>query len=50
VKYNKALNEVLSELKKDQVLNSKVKMYREELINYRSTYEMGAESTISFIR
>jgi hypothetical protein len=38
VKYNQALNETLVNLKEDSELNSRVKQYRDQLIQYRSTF------------
>ena len=39
VKYNKALNEILTSLKEEPELNSRVKMYRDQLLQYRSTHD-----------
>lgn len=39
VKYNQALNEILLNLREDSTLNSRVKLYRDQLIQYRTTYE-----------
>jgi hypothetical protein len=39
VKYNQALNEILLNLVNDGSLNSRVKLYREQLLQYRTTYE-----------
>lgn len=49
MKYNKALNEVLHELKDDSTLNSRVKQYRDQLMQYRTTYEE-ENSQFSMIR
>lgn len=38
VKYNQALNDILVNLKEDSELNSRVKQYRDQLIQYRSTF------------
>lgn len=49
VKYNQALNEILLNLDQDSALNSKVKLYRDQLLQYRTTYE-DEPSQISLIR
>ena len=49
VKYNKALNEILASLKEEPDLNSRVKMYRDQLIQYRSTHN-DDEAIISMVK
>ena len=39
VKYNKILNDVLNELKTDSGLITKTKLYKEDLLDYRNTYD-----------
>jgi hypothetical protein len=49
VKYNQALNQILLNLNHDSALNSKVKQYRDQLLQYRTTYE-DDPTQISLIR
>ena len=49
MKYNQALNEILANLDNDSSLNSRVKLYRDQLMQYRTTYE-DDPSLISLIR
>ena len=39
MKYNKILNDVLNELKTDSGLITKTKLYKEDLLDYRNTYD-----------
>ena len=39
VKYNKALNETLNDLERDEDLIEKARQYKQELLIYRNTYD-----------
>jgi len=49
IKYYKALNSTLLKIKESSDLNARVKLYREQLIQYRVTYE-GENQSYSMIK
>ena len=50
IKYNKILNVTMAKLKENKELNSRVKSYKEQLIQYRTTIEGEEAPVLSMIK